>query len=102
MQIVLDVMADMLEDLGCEVICAHSGAEALDVLRRTQRISITDINMPEMDGHELAEGATRLRPALKVLQLSGREKRRDGFPLLRKPFSQDDLAQVMQKTTGVC
>ena len=58
--------------------------------------------MPEMDGHELAEGATRLRPALKVLQLSGREKRRDGFPLLRKPFSQDDLAQVMQKTTGVC
>jgi len=72
------------------------------VLRRTQRISITDINMPEMDGHELAEGATRLRPALKVLQLSGREKRRDGFPLLRKPFSQDDLAQVMQKTTGVC
>ena len=102
MQIVLDVMADMLEDLGCEVICAHSSAEALDVLRRTQRISITDINMPEMDGHELAEGATRLRPALKVLQLSGREKRRDGFPLLRKPFSQDDLAQVMQKTTGVC
>ncbi|CUT12693.1 hypothetical protein BF49_3773 [Bradyrhizobium sp.] len=35
-------------------------------------ILITDINMPGMDGYELAERATRIRPTLKVLQLSGR------------------------------
>src|SRR4051812_39509972 len=101
---VLDVLASMLEDLGCRVECARSGPEALEVLSRNEHISIliTDINMPGMDGHELAERATRLRPDLKVLQLSGREPRRDGFPLIRKPFSEDDLRRVMQQTTGVC
>ncbi|WIW44465.1 response regulator [Bradyrhizobium sp. 62B] len=99
-----DVMASMLEDLGCEVVCAHSGAEAPDVLKSYEGISmlITDINVPVMDGHELAERATRLRPSLKVLQLSGRERRRDAFPLIRTPFSEDDLARVLEQTTGRC
>jgi two-component system cell cycle response regulator CpdR len=101
---VLDVIACMLEDFGCEVVCAHSGDEALETLSRQQSISIliTDINMPDMDGYELAERAKRIRPTLKILQLSGREPRRDDFPMLRKPFSEEDLARVMQQTTGVC
>lgn len=72
---VLDVIASMLEEIGCKVIRANGGAEALDLLQHHDRISIliTDINVPSMDGHELAERATRLRPALRVLQLSGRE-----------------------------
>ena len=99
---VLEVIAGMLEDLGCNVITARSGLEALDQLRRNQRIAIliTDINMPGMDGHELAERATNISPELQVLQLSGRERRRDGFPMIRKPFSQEDLAITMQRTTG--
>ena len=101
---VLEVIAGMLEDLGCNVITARSGLEALDQLKRNQRIAIliTDINMPGMDGHELAERATNISPELQVLQLSGRERRRDGFPMIRKPFSQEDLAITMQRTTGVC
>jgi two-component system, cell cycle response regulator CpdR len=72
---VLDVIACMLEDLGCEVVCAHGGDEALEILSRQQNVSIliTDINVPGMDDYELAERATRIRPTLKVLQLSGRE-----------------------------
>jgi two-component system cell cycle response regulator CpdR len=101
---VLDVIACMLEDIGCQVVCANSGDEALEKLTRQRNVSIliTDINMPGMDGHELAERAMRIRPSLKVLQLSGRERRRDGFPMLRKPFSEEDLARVMEQTTGVC
>ncbi|MBW7970022.1 response regulator [Bradyrhizobium sp. BR 10289] len=101
---VREVVANMLEELGCEVVTAGSGAAALDMLGREEKIStlITDINMPGMDGHELAERAARLRPGLKVLQLSGRERRRDGFPMIRKPFSMDDLAEVMRRTTGIC
>jgi two-component system cell cycle response regulator CpdR len=101
---VLEVVATMLEDLGCDVISAASGLDALDHLRRNEQISIliTDINMPSMDGHELAERAKRIRPELKVLQLSGRERRRDGYPIIRKPFSEQDLANAMQQTTGLC
>lgn len=101
---VLDVIAGMLEDLGCNVIRASSGAEALELLESNDQISIliTDINMPGMDGHELAERAARRRPSLKVLQLSGRERRRDGYPMINKPFSEEDLFRVMRQTTGAC
>ncbi|MBR0814893.1 MULTISPECIES: response regulator [Bradyrhizobium] len=101
---VLDVVVDMLEELGCEVVRAQSGPDALDRLEQHKEISIliTDINMPGMDGHELAELARRVRPELKVLQLSGREPRRGGLPMIRKPFSFEELADVMQRTTGIC
>jgi CheY-like chemotaxis protein len=101
---VLDVISGMLEDLGCEVVTAHGGVEALDQLRQNRRISIlvTDINMPGMDGHELAERAKVISPELRILQLSGRERRQGGYPMIRKPFSEEDLAVTMQRTTGVC
>jgi CheY-like chemotaxis protein len=101
---VLEAVAAMLEDLGCEVVSATSGPEALDHLSRSDRIEIliTDINMPEMDGHELAYRAQRIRPQLRVLQLSGREPRRHGYPMIRKPFSFEDLASKMQQTTATC
>lgn len=101
---VLEVITEMLHDLGCEVISATGGNDALEKLSDNTRISIliTDINMPGMDGHELAERARRIRPELKVLQLSGREPRRGGLPMIRKPFSEEDLALVMQQTTGLC
>ncbi|WP_339031743.1 response regulator [Bradyrhizobium symbiodeficiens] len=101
---VLDVLVAMLEDLGCNPISARSGADALDRLEQNQDISIliTDINMPGMDGHELAELAKRIRPELKMLQLSGREPRRGGLPMIRKPFSFEELAEIMRRTTGVC
>ncbi|MBR0973234.1 MULTISPECIES: response regulator [Bradyrhizobium] len=101
---VLDVLVGMLEDLGCNVVSAQSGPDALDQLKQNQNISIliTDINMPGMDGHELAELASRGHPELKILQLSGREPRRDGLPMIRKPFSFEELASTMQRTTGIC
>jgi CheY-like chemotaxis protein len=101
---VCEVLADMLEDLGCEVLTADNGEDALGRLRQNESISIliTDINMPGMDGHELAIRATRIRPDLKVIQVSGREPRRGGFPMIRKPFTQEDLAHTMQRTTGLC
>ena len=70
--LVLEVVTGMLEEMGCEVIGAGSGSEALNQLMQNERISIliTDINMPGMDGHELAELAKRRKPELKVLQLS--------------------------------
>ena len=61
--LVLDVTAAMLEDLGCEVITAASGNDALHKLSMNGRIEIliTDINMPGMHGYELAEKAKRMR-----------------------------------------
>jgi CheY-like chemotaxis protein len=63
-------------------------------------ILLTDINMPGIAGYDLAEQAKRLRPGVKPVLVSGRETVGYGYPLLRKPLLQSDLAQVIRETTG--
>jgi two-component system, cell cycle response regulator CpdR len=101
---VLELIGEMLEELGCEVVSVQNGTEALVALEENQRIEIliTDVNMSGIAGYDLAQAAKQLRPALKPILLSGRETDSRGFPLLRKPFLQNDLARVMKETTGLC
>jgi two-component system, cell cycle response regulator CpdR len=101
---VLDLTTSYLEELGCEVITATRASEALAKLAADERIDIliTDVEMPEMDGYELAEQAKRVRAGLQVIALSGRAEGKADLPLVRKPFLQQDLARTMEKTTGLC
>lgn len=63
-----------LERAGYSVLTAASGVEAIQVLQHTDRpidLLLTDVVMPGMSGRELAEAVARLRPAIKVLYMSG-------------------------------
>jgi two-component system, cell cycle response regulator CpdR len=99
-----ELIASMLEELGCETLTARSATDALGQLARDEGIDIlfADVNMPGLSGRELAERARDFRPQLRVLLVSGLESDGRGFPLLRKPFSQSDLRRVMADTTGLC
>jgi CheY-like chemotaxis protein len=99
-----ELIALMLEELGCETLMARSATEALGQLARDESIEIlcADVNMPGLSGRELAERARDFRPELRVLLVSGVESDGRGFPLLRKPFSRSDLRRVMAETTGLC
>jgi two-component system cell cycle response regulator CpdR len=99
-----ELLASMLQDLGCETLTARSGTDALTQLANDHRIDllITDVNMPGLSGPQLALRARQYRPELRVLLLSGAESDGRGFPLLQKPFSRSDLQQVMSDTTGLC
>jgi CheY-like chemotaxis protein len=102
--LVLDVTARMLEELGCDVVMTTNPCLALDLLVADAQfeVLITDINMPGMNGYELAEKARRARENLGVIVLSGRETDGRGFPMIQKPFSQEDLLRLMSATTGLC
>lgn len=102
--LVLEITASMLEDLGCEVVTAPSAKDALEKLSTHAHIEIliTDVNMPEMDGYQLANAATQMREHLKVIMLSGRQIDGRGYPIIRKPFLQENLKETIARTTGLC
>jgi YesN/AraC family two-component response regulator len=55
----------------------------------------TDIRMPQMDGNQLVEEAMRMMPDLKIVMTTGFASRinsRHAIPLVRKPYSRDELA----------
>jgi FixJ family two-component response regulator len=90
-------IAAELAVLGHTVIGAQSGAEALDKLRGDRAITllITDYAMPAMRGNVLAAEATRIRPGLPVVLISGFADLPDDeslqWDLLRKPFNSSEL-----------
>ena len=61
----LVAMRALLEREGIDVLCARSGAEALELLLEHEvAVALLDVHMPEMDGFSLAElmrGASRSR-----------------------------------------
>jgi CheY-like chemotaxis protein len=100
--------ARMLMLGGYLVLTASSGDEALRIVRsqRPGRIDlvITDINMPGMNGLELADRLRQHRPALPILFMSGARSPRmvRGLPnpYLQKPVSAKDLLGEVQRLLG--
>jgi CheY-like chemotaxis protein len=71
---ICDWLADVLWEDGHTVFVAHSGTEALVILRSHPEIDLlfTDICMPgALDGIALADEAKRMHPRLAVLYATG-------------------------------
>ena len=94
--------ADMLTDLGHEVVEAHSGKEALKCLGDAGfDLMITDYSMPGMTGAELAKAAREIAPSLPILIASGYAELPSDVDLdvarLGKPYNQAQLASEIGK-----
>jgi CheY-like chemotaxis protein len=82
---------------------AVSGAEALDILSKGFHFDLilTDMQMPDMDGCELAEQVQQLYPAVPIILLSSvgdeRNKKYAGLfkSILTKPIKQEMLCKLM-------
>ncbi len=100
------VASAQLLELGCAIVEAKSGAEALDLLQCHADIDLlfTDIVMAGgMSGIELAKQALLKAPRLKLLYTSGFAEASmiqdaltdSGQILLTKPYGRDDLARAL-------
>jgi two-component system CheB/CheR fusion protein len=98
----------VLEQTGYVVLDAKDGRAGLSVCETFKddiNLLVSDVVMPEMGGRELAERALALRPALKVLFVSGHTEdiilkeglHRGKAVLLQKPFSPVDLARKVRE-----
>jgi CheY-like chemotaxis protein len=68
-----DTVSEYLTSVGCEVLSASNGEEALQIVGQQEVIDIllTDIEMPGMNGIELWHRIHAILPAAKVLFLTG-------------------------------
>ena len=98
---VRSIISDVLQDLGYRVLTAADARFAIPLLQSQEAIDllISDVILPHVNGRKLAETARTLRPALKVLFVSGYSEdaivRGDlieaGMDMLTKPFALDTL-----------
>ncbi|PQO22922.1 hypothetical protein C2I36_10605 [Rhodobacteraceae bacterium WD3A24] len=101
-------LTSLLRELGYRVTSAGKGPEALEILRQAPDIDLlfTDIVIPGgMNGRELAEAATALRPEMRVLFTSGytenaiihRGRLDEGLNFLGKPYRRQELARKLRE-----
>ena len=103
-----DIASRVLERRGYTLLEASDGETALAIAAQHSGkidLLLTDVVMPEMNGRQLAERLTALRPALKVLYMSGyagdavtrRGVIERGMAYLQKPFTPDALARKVRE-----
>lgn len=103
-----DLVRPFLEEMGYKVLEASNGEEALKIAQQHKGgidLLLTDIVMPIMGGHEMAQRLVALRPEVRVLYMSGYAEYasapagnldHDAFRL-QKPFSMDALARRVRE-----
>lgn len=103
---VRDASVRGIRELGYSVIHASSAEEALKRLALPTPVDLlfTDVVMPGMNGRELAEAASLVRPGLKVVYATGYSRNvalnglvDGGRPVIEKPFTLTKLSSFLQE-----
>jgi CheY-like chemotaxis protein len=104
--IVRGVILEMLQDQGFRTLEAVDGPSGLRLLRSRARIDllVTDVGLPGLTGHQLADQARETRPGLKILFMTGYAEsaaRSQGFlqpgmEMITKPFELDNLLRKIR------
>lgn len=100
------VIRIVLEPMGCQVVEAMHGAEALQLMSETRPdVVLADLKMPVMDGRELVRNM-RSQPDLMSIPVviitgdSDAEHSADlGYFVLVKPFEARELVDVVDRLT---
>jgi CheY-like chemotaxis protein len=101
-------LADLLDELGHEVLAFAGGADALASLDGcVPDLLLIDFAMPGMNGAQLAAEVKARHPGLPFAFITGFAESDQldaataaGAPVLRKPFGMDELARILASLLG--
>jgi signal transduction histidine kinase/CheY-like chemotaxis protein len=105
---ILRMLKRMLGELGYRVLATHSAMKAIAIAEHHPEpidLLLTDVVMPELNGHDLAKRLQSVLPGLKVLFMSGytsniiahRGVLDKDVLLIQKPFSRNELATKIRQ-----
>ena len=105
---ILDLSKTILENLGYTVLASRTPGHAVRLVEDHPgdiHLLMTDMVMPEMNGLELAEKLSAIRPGIKCLFMSGytadviahRGILDEGVNFIQKPFGANDLAASVRQ-----
>ena len=101
---VRESFAELLATTDRRVVCVADGAGAREALREQNvNLLMTDINLPDGSGLDLAREALQRNPRLPVIVCSGQDLRDVARSLgptahpLRKPFELDELEALLDR-----
>ncbi len=109
----LELTREFLSRLGYRVLATAFPEEALEISRRLPGpidLLLTDVVMPGMNGHELAQRLHPERPEMKILYVSGFADQIIAHsaasgptdpPLLEKPYALEDLGRMAHQLLEV-
>ncbi len=103
--VVLEMIREILEELGYGVSPTNNGEEALALFRAKPQafdLVLTDLTMPRMTGEELARQLRKIRPGIPIILITGYNReiqddsREGGFwALLTKPVQIREIATTI-------
>lgn len=109
--ILLKIIEEMLNEMGCHVLAVPSPLEAVELASNSSSVIdllLTDVVMPEMNGKELATRIQSIQPEIKCLFMSGytadiiahKGVLEEGLNFITKPFSTQALAKQIREVMG--
>ncbi|HSR69349.1 MAG TPA: response regulator, partial [Acidobacteriota bacterium] len=101
---VRELICEVLEMQGYEVLLARDGRQALEVAEQHKKpidLLLTDVVMPQMGGQELANTLSSRWPETKIIFMSGYSDEaisrqgvlKAGTAFIKKPFTADSLTR---------
>lgn len=103
----LEILLKKQIDLGCAIILAKNGAEAVEICKKNDDINLVlmDLKMPVMDGFEAVKLIKEIRPKLPIVAQTAFSSIEDkekvfaaGFnDFLSKPINKEALLDVINR-----
>ncbi len=108
-EFILNATTGILEDFGYTPVTFSNGADALEGFKKNPLgfdLIITDMTMPGMTGHEMAEKILEIRPKLPIILCSGYSPKNTmnqaenlGIKhFLQKPVNLEEMIMIVRKT----
>ncbi len=106
-----EMLAEMLEGQGFQVVSAANGQEALEWLKEhnfSVDLIITDVVMPKMDGVQLFRELQKFAPQIPMIFISGYAEHilekygvdETSFKIIKKPFTFSQILGEIRKLLG--